>query len=73
MSAIITWGPVKILRDNLLLFRYVHVSSSKRVNGNISSDRPILSHIHGRLIVLEEEVDVAKAVRAMHSQKAELS
>ena len=35
-------------------------------------DRPILSHIHGRLIVLEEDVDVAKAVRAMHSQKAEI-
>lgn len=34
-------------------------------------DRPILSHIHGRLIVLEEDVDVAKAVRAMHSQKAD--
>ncbi len=35
-------------------------------------DRPILSHIHGRLIVMEEDVDVAKAVRAMHSQKAEI-
>ena len=35
-------------------------------------DRPILSHIHGRLIVLEEDVDVAKAVRAMHSRKAEI-
>jgi trk system potassium uptake protein len=34
-------------------------------------DRPILSHIHGRLIILGEDVDVAKAVREMHSQKAE--
>jgi trk system potassium uptake protein len=35
-------------------------------------DRPILSHLHRRLIFLEEEVDVAKAVREMHSQKAEI-
>lgn len=35
-------------------------------------DRPILSHIHGRLIILGEDVDVAKAVREMHSQKAEI-
>jgi trk system potassium uptake protein TrkH len=35
-------------------------------------DRPILSHLHGRLIFLEEDVDVAKAVREMHSQKAEI-
>jgi trk system potassium uptake protein len=34
-------------------------------------DQPILSHIHGRLIILGEDVDVAKAVREMHSQKAE--
>ena len=35
-------------------------------------DRPILSHLHGRLIFLEEDVDVARAVREMHSQKAEI-
>jgi predicted transcriptional regulator len=35
-------------------------------------DQPILSHIHGRLIILGEDVDVAKAVREMHSQKAEI-
>ena len=35
-------------------------------------DRPILSHIHRRLIILGENVDVAKAVREMHSQKAEI-
>ena len=35
-------------------------------------DRPILSHIHRRLIILGEDVDVAKAVREMHSQKAEI-
>ncbi|HEV2876299.1 MAG TPA: CBS domain-containing protein, partial [Nitrososphaeraceae archaeon] len=35
-------------------------------------DRPILSHLHRRLIFLEEDVDVAKAVREMHSQKAEM-
>ena len=37
-------------------------------------DRPILSHIHGRLIILGEDVDVAKAVREMHSttMKAEI-
>ena len=35
-------------------------------------DRPILSHLHGRLIFLEEDVDVAKAVREMHSRKAEI-
>ena len=35
-------------------------------------DRPILSHIHGRLIILGEDVDVAKAVREVHSQKAEI-
>jgi trk system potassium uptake protein len=35
-------------------------------------DRPILSHLHGRLIFLEENVDVAKAVREMHSRKAEI-
>ncbi|HZA65273.1 MAG TPA: hypothetical protein VE573_20530 [Nitrososphaeraceae archaeon] len=35
-------------------------------------DRPILSHIHRRLIILGEDVDVARAVREMHSQKAEI-
>ena len=35
-------------------------------------DRPILSHLHGRLIFLEENVDVAKAVREMHSRRAEI-
>ena len=30
------------------------------------------SHIHGRLIILGEDVDVTKAVREMHSQKAEI-
>ncbi len=35
-------------------------------------DRPILSHIHRWLIILGEDVDVAKAVREMHSQKAEI-
>jgi hypothetical protein len=35
-------------------------------------DRPILSHIHGRLIILGEDVDVAKAVREIRSQKAEI-
>jgi trk system potassium uptake protein len=35
-------------------------------------DRPILSHLHGRLIFLEEDIDVARAVREMHSQKAEI-
>ena len=35
-------------------------------------DRPILSHIHGQFILLEEDVNVADAVREMHSQKAEI-
>ena len=35
-------------------------------------DRPILSHIHRRLIILGEDVDVARAVRELHSQKAEI-
>jgi trk system potassium uptake protein len=36
-------------------------------------DRPILSHIHGRLIILGEDVDVAKAVREMHHRRRKLS
>jgi trk system potassium uptake protein len=35
-------------------------------------DRPILSHIHGQFILLEEDVNVADAVRQMHSRKAEI-
>ena len=35
-------------------------------------DRPILSYIHARSINLDESVDVATAVREMHSQKAEI-
>jgi trk system potassium uptake protein TrkH len=35
-------------------------------------DRPILSHIHGQFILLEEDVNVADAVREMHSRKAEI-
>ena len=35
-------------------------------------DRPILSYIHARFIILDENVDVATAVREMHSQKAEI-
>jgi trk system potassium uptake protein TrkH len=35
-------------------------------------ERTILSHVHGRLIILEEDVDVANAVRDMHSRKAEI-
>ncbi|MGI8833518.1 MAG: CBS domain-containing protein, partial [Nitrososphaeraceae archaeon] len=37
-----------------------------------SLDRPILSYIHARFILLDEGVDVATAVREMHSQKAEI-
>jgi trk system potassium uptake protein TrkH len=35
-------------------------------------DRPILSYIHARSIILDENVDVATAVREMHSRKAEI-
>jgi trk system potassium uptake protein len=35
-------------------------------------DRPILSYIHGQSIILDENVDVATAVREMHSRKAEI-
>jgi trk system potassium uptake protein TrkH len=35
-------------------------------------DRPILSYIHARSINLDENVDVATAVREMHSRKAEI-
>ena len=35
-------------------------------------DRPILSYIHARFIILDENVDVATAVREMHSQKSEI-
>ena len=35
-------------------------------------DRPILSYIHGQIIVLEEDINVAKAVRDMHSRRAEI-
>jgi trk system potassium uptake protein TrkH len=34
-------------------------------------DRPILSYIHARFILQDENVDVATAVREMHSQKAD--
>lgn len=36
-------------------------------------DRPILSYIHARSINLDENVDVATAVREMHSRKQKLS
>jgi trk system potassium uptake protein TrkH len=35
-------------------------------------DRSILSYIHGQFIVLDEDVNVAMAVRDMHSRRAEL-
>src|ERR687897_929217 len=35
-------------------------------------DRSILSYIHGQFIVLDEDVNVALAVRDMHSQRAEM-
>jgi trk system potassium uptake protein len=35
-------------------------------------DRSILSYIHGQFIVLDEDVNVAIAVRDMHSRRAEL-
>ena len=35
-------------------------------------DRSILSYIHGQFIVLDEDVNVAMAVRDMHSQRAEM-
>ena len=35
-------------------------------------DRSILSYIHGQFIVLDEDVNVAIAVRDMHSQRAEM-
>ena len=35
-------------------------------------DRPILSYIHGQSIILDENADVATAVREMHSRKAEI-
>ena len=30
----------------------------------------LLSHVHGRLVILDEDIDVGKAFRQMHSQKA---
>jgi trk system potassium uptake protein TrkH len=35
-------------------------------------DRSVLSYIHGQFIVLHEDVNVAMAVRDMHSQRAEM-
>lgn len=35
-------------------------------------DRSILSYIHGQFIVLDEDVNVAMAVRDMHSRRAEI-
>ena len=35
-------------------------------------DRPILSHIRGQFIVLDEDINVANAVRDMHSRRAEI-
>jgi trk system potassium uptake protein TrkH len=35
-------------------------------------DRSIISYIHGQFIVLDEDVNVALAVRDMHSQRAEM-
>jgi trk system potassium uptake protein TrkH len=35
-------------------------------------DRSILSYIHGRFIVLDEDVNAAMAVRDMHSRRAEI-
>jgi trk system potassium uptake protein len=35
-------------------------------------DRSILSYIHGQFIVLDEDVNVAMAVRDMHSRRAEM-
>ena len=35
-------------------------------------DRPILSYIRGQFIVLDEDINVANAVRDMHSRRAEI-
>ena len=35
-------------------------------------DRPILSHIRGQFIALDEDINVANAVRDMHSRRAEI-
>lgn len=34
-------------------------------------DRSILSHIHHQLIILDENIDAATAVKQMHDSKAE--
>ena len=34
-------------------------------------DRPILSHIRGQFIVLDEDINVANAVRDMHSRRGD--
>lgn len=34
-------------------------------------DRSVLSYIHGQYIILDENIDAAKAVREMHSRRAE--
>ena len=44
----------------------------QQANGNRSSRSANTITIHRRLIILGEDVDVAKAVREMHSQKAEI-
>jgi len=35
-------------------------------------DRPILSYVRGQFIVLDEDINVANAVREMHSRRAEI-